>query len=311
MASSKPEYFTIEFNGKEMVVFYPQVKDGDGWKIVSKENPFPVELTEKDNGEIIDLLKSIRDSQEKTKEQSELLAKLVSEMEMLATGPPGEKGEPFKYEDFTEEQLKNLTGPKGDSFKFDDFTDEQLESFTNAAKEEISGEVNEHKKDTDNPHNVTKEQVGLSNVTNDEQAKSEDFNNHVEDKGDDDVHGLLSGGRIIEESGEEDGLNFVKFSDGTKIIHGVVDLTYSGNDVLISKTIELDEPFKYIPSINFTVDTTNRNMNPPTTTVTTRIDNVSKESFRAVLNRIAGLGYGDFKEDDYAEGHIMVVGRWK
>ena len=306
--ASKPKYFTIEFNGEEMVVFYPQYKEDDEWIIVSKDNPFPVELTEHSNTEITDLLKSIQKSQEETKEQSELLAGLISEMEMLATGP---QGEPFRYEDFTEEQLTDLIGPKGDPFEFDDFTDEQLESFTKVAKEEVSENLIEHTENTDNPHNVTKEQVGLSNVTNDEQAKSEDFNNHVEDKGDDDVHGLLSGGRIIEESGEEDGLNFVKFSDGTKIIHGVVDLTYSGSNVLISKTIELDEPFKYIPSINFTMDSTNGNINPPSTTVTTRIDSVSKESFRVVLNRIAGLGYGDFKKGDYAEGHIMVIGMWK
>lgn len=42
-------------------------------------------------------------------------------------GETGPKGEPFKYEDFTKEQLASLKGPKGDAFKFEDFTDEQLE----------------------------------------------------------------------------------------------------------------------------------------------------------------------------------------
>ena len=44
-------------------------------------------------------------------------------------GPKGDKGEPFKYSDFTSEQLENLKGPKGDKgepFKFSDFTPEQL-----------------------------------------------------------------------------------------------------------------------------------------------------------------------------------------
>lgn len=44
-------------------------------------------------------------------------------------GPPGPKGEPFKYSDFTQEQLNALKGPKGDKgepFKFSDFTQEQL-----------------------------------------------------------------------------------------------------------------------------------------------------------------------------------------
>ena len=41
----------------------------------------------------------------------------------------GPKGEPFKYSDFTQEQLNALKGPKGDKgepFKYSDFTSEQL-----------------------------------------------------------------------------------------------------------------------------------------------------------------------------------------
>lgn len=44
-------------------------------------------------------------------------------------GSPGPKGEPFKYSDFTQEQLNALKGPKGDKgepFKYSDFTAEQL-----------------------------------------------------------------------------------------------------------------------------------------------------------------------------------------
>lgn len=44
-------------------------------------------------------------------------------------GLPGPKGEPFKYSDFTQEQLNALKGPKGDKgepFKYSDFTAEQL-----------------------------------------------------------------------------------------------------------------------------------------------------------------------------------------
>lgn len=43
-------------------------------------------------------------------------------------GERGEKGDSFKYEDFTEEQLASLRGPKGDSFTFEDLTPEQIES---------------------------------------------------------------------------------------------------------------------------------------------------------------------------------------
>lgn len=55
-----------------------------------------------------------------------------------ATGPegkPGEKGEPFTYEDFTPEQLESL---KGDPFTYDDFTPEQLEGLRGESGVEIS-----------------------------------------------------------------------------------------------------------------------------------------------------------------------------
>lgn len=44
-------------------------------------------------------------------------------------GQPGPKGEPFKYSDFTQDQLNALKGPKGDKgepFRYSDFTAEQL-----------------------------------------------------------------------------------------------------------------------------------------------------------------------------------------
>lgn len=44
---------------------------------------------------------------------------------------PGPKGEPFKYSDFTQDQLNALKGPKGDKgepFKYSDFTAEQLQA---------------------------------------------------------------------------------------------------------------------------------------------------------------------------------------
>lgn len=53
------------------------------------------------------------------------------------TGATGERGEAFRYEDFTPEQLERLRGPtgatgaegpRGDSFEYSDFTPEQLEN---------------------------------------------------------------------------------------------------------------------------------------------------------------------------------------
>lgn len=43
-------------------------------------------------------------------------------------GEKGDKGSPFTFEDFTEDQLALLKGDKGEPFKFEDFTEEQLEN---------------------------------------------------------------------------------------------------------------------------------------------------------------------------------------
>lgn len=53
-------------------------------------------------------------------------------------GLTGPQGEPFKYEDFTPEQLEALKvkgdkGDKGDAFKYEDFTTEQLEGLKGPA----------------------------------------------------------------------------------------------------------------------------------------------------------------------------------
>ncbi|MGY5383976.1 BppU family phage baseplate upper protein [Staphylococcus haemolyticus] len=42
-------------------------------------------------------------------------------------GPQGDKGDPFTFEDFTQEQIQSLKGDKGDPFTYEDFTQEQLD----------------------------------------------------------------------------------------------------------------------------------------------------------------------------------------
>ena len=70
---------------------------------------------------------------------SELVGKLSQGVEYYKgeRGPKGDKGDAFKYEDFTQEQLNALKGPqgepgqkgdKGDAFTYADFTQAQLEA---------------------------------------------------------------------------------------------------------------------------------------------------------------------------------------
>lgn len=48
--------------------------------------------------------------------------------------------------------------------------------------EKQNSELKSHTENTENPHQVTKEQVGLSNVLNEEQATKVAFDGHLEDK---------------------------------------------------------------------------------------------------------------------------------
>lgn len=66
----------------------------------------------------------------KKSELSEYVKKAeINQYASSTQGPPGPKGEPFKYSDFTQDQLNALKGPKGDKgepFRYSDFTPEQL-----------------------------------------------------------------------------------------------------------------------------------------------------------------------------------------
>lgn len=57
-------------------------------------------------------------------------------------GEPGPKGEPFKYSDFTQEQLNALKGPKGDKgepLRFEDLTESQKQQLKGPKGDSISG----------------------------------------------------------------------------------------------------------------------------------------------------------------------------
>lgn len=75
----------------------------------------------------------VRHSYEETEPQnSDLKVESISlkseNMAVSARGEKGEKGDPFTFEDFTQEQLDSLKGEKGDPFTYEDFTEEQLEA---------------------------------------------------------------------------------------------------------------------------------------------------------------------------------------
>lgn len=125
---STPNYEIVTVNGKDYVIFYPQfLKDGD-WATVGNENPLPINIIELDT--LKNLTESLRETSEQNKEKLEQLNELISEMSMLSRGPKGDKGDPGP---------PNLEAQK---------------------------DIDEHKQDKNNPHEVTKSQIGLGNVQN-------------------------------------------------------------------------------------------------------------------------------------------------
>lgn len=54
---------------------------------------------------------------------------------------------------------------------------EKIDEVTKSKAEKV--DLTAHIQNKNNPHNVTKQQVGLGNVTNVEQASKQDFNNHA------------------------------------------------------------------------------------------------------------------------------------
>lgn len=63
-------------------------------------------------------------------------------------------------------------------------------------------------------------QAWFDSIQDQSPTSQADFDAHTNSTGDDDVHGLLSGGKIIEERGENENGNYVKFSDGTQLCWG-------------------------------------------------------------------------------------------
>ena len=83
-----PHYKIVEIGGKNLVVFYPQFKDDEGYKIIDLENRFPIEL--KNEEEYKMFLEAIITSEDLIKDGLKTLADLVDEMSLLAKGPKGD-----------------------------------------------------------------------------------------------------------------------------------------------------------------------------------------------------------------------------
>lgn len=83
-----PHYKIVEIGGEKLVIFYPQYKDDDGYKIIDPENRFPIEL--KNHDEYMSFLETLIEREQELKDGLTTLADLIEEMDMLARGPKGD-----------------------------------------------------------------------------------------------------------------------------------------------------------------------------------------------------------------------------
>ncbi|WP_182913322.1 hypothetical protein [Bacillus subtilis] len=79
------------------------------------------------------------------------------------------------------EQINNLKALLSQNEKHMTDHEQELTDKVNDFMEYQNYELIKHMKDISNPHQVTKQQVGLSNVTNDKQATKIEFDTHVKD----------------------------------------------------------------------------------------------------------------------------------
>lgn len=146
---STPKYFKLSIGGKDLIIFYPQFKKDDGFVVISEDNPFPIKI--KDFETLLNYLNDLNVVSERMVEHTQGLIDSINQMEMLATGPQGEKGDIGPQGPKGEKGDTGPQGPKGDKGDPGEVTEAQLSAHTD---------------NKDNPHHVTKAQVGLSVVNN-------------------------------------------------------------------------------------------------------------------------------------------------
>src|SRR5699024_10162989 len=215
-----PEYFKIEVGGKTLTVFYPQFETNEVFKVVSDENHLPVVL--KNHEDYLTVLDYIATQDEYTVEKLGELADLIEQMSLIATGPKGEKGDPFTYDDFTQEQLEGLRGPRGE--KGDPGP-------TGPPNTEAQAAIDAHKADKTNPHNVTKSQVGLGNVPNYTTATQSQAENGTTNaalmtplRTKQAIDSNLDGAVFVVDKGVNENGAFVKWSDGSMQAYTTINL---------------------------------------------------------------------------------------
>src|SRR5690625_1543801 len=146
------DYQLIEVGGVTIPVFLPKFwsEEEGAWITLSYDNPLPI--TVKNHQDFTDLINGIISKQGGTITALNTLSALVGEMSLMATGPQGEQGIQG------EQGVQGVRGPEG------------IQGPQGEPGEVSQADFDGHVNNKGNPHEVTKDDVGLSKVTNDRQA---------------------------------------------------------------------------------------------------------------------------------------------
>ena len=125
--SPVPGFKTLKYETSETIMVYFNDINKDNLERIKGDSAYTIWLNQGHSGTEKDFLQSLKGEKGDSFKYSDFTNEQLENLK----GEQGDKGEPFKYSDFTKEQLNDLKGEKGDkgdSFTYKDFTNEQLEN---------------------------------------------------------------------------------------------------------------------------------------------------------------------------------------
>ena len=325
-----PHYKIIEVGGKNLVVFYPQFKDDEGYKIIDLENRFPIEL--KNEEEYKMFLEAIIASEDAIKDDLKSLADLIDEMSLLAKGPKGDTR--FMWVKYADDDKGSGMSDNPDGKKYIGMAfNKDTETPSNNASDytwaryypdltgikdelrEVEESLNSHTNNTNNPHSVTKSQVGLGNVQNygialESQAKVGVANNVYMTplRTKQAIDANLEGAVFVVDSDIQGQSGYIKYSSGIMECWDRVKLERKAN-ARMGAVWRFPEEFSRLPNVSFVMDGRQQSTTPSTFELAIKyIRELGMDYTELALGRI--YGGTNFAEGDVVYVFARAIGRW-
>ena len=115
-----PTFKTLKYDTSHTLIVYFNDINEDNLMKLKGDSAYQVWLQQGNQGSLQDFLNSLKGERGEPFKYSDFTKEQLENLK-------GEQGEPFTYSDFTKEQLDSLKGEKGEPFTYNDFTKDQLE----------------------------------------------------------------------------------------------------------------------------------------------------------------------------------------